>query len=60
MGTDLGDAFDESVVLAPGMVLVLEPVIWDDGRGGFRAEQIVTVTDDGGESLSELTWDGWA
>ena len=60
VGTDLGDAFDESVVLAAGMVMVLEPVIWDDGRGGFRAEQIVTVTDDGWESLSELTWDGWA
>ncbi len=60
MGTDLGDAFDESVVLATGMVMVLEPVIWDDGQGGFRAEQIVTITDDGWESLSELTWDGWA
>jgi Xaa-Pro dipeptidase len=60
VGTDLGDAFDESVVLAAGMVMVLEPVIWDDGQGGFRAEQIVTVTDDGWESLSELTWDGWA
>ena len=59
VGTDLGDEFDESVVLAPGMVLVLEPAIWDDGRGGFRAEQIVTVTEDGWRSLSELTWDGW-
>jgi Xaa-Pro aminopeptidase len=59
VGTDLGDAFDESVVLAVGMVMVLEPVVWDDGRGGFRAEQIVAVTDDGWRSLSRLTWDGW-
>lgn len=59
IGTDLGDEFDESVVLASGMVLVLEPVVWEDGHGGFRAEQIVTVTDDGYESLSNLTWDGW-
>jgi Xaa-Pro dipeptidase len=59
VGTDLGDAFDETVVLEAGMVMVLEPVIWDDGRGGFRAEQVVTVTDDGWRSLSELTWDGW-
>ena len=59
VGTDLGDAFDESVVLESGMVMVLEPVIWDDGRGGFRAEQVVTVTDDGWRSLSELTWDDW-
>ena len=59
VGTDLGDDFDESVVLAPGMVLVLEPVVWEDGHSGFRAEQIVAVTDDGYESLSNLTWDGW-
>ena len=59
VGTDLGDEFDESVVLEPGMVMVLEPVIWDDGHGGFRAEQVVAVTDDGWTSLSNLSWDGW-
>ncbi len=59
VGTDLGDAFDEGVVLAPGMVLVLEPVVWDDGAHGFRAEQIVAVTEDGWESLSALAWEGW-
>jgi Xaa-Pro aminopeptidase len=39
-------------VLAPGMVLVFEPVVWDDGESGFRAEEIVAVTDDGYEYLS--------
>ena len=57
VGTDLGDAFDETVVLMPGNVLVLEPVIWDDGQSGFRAEDIVTVTDDGAEVISNLTYD---
>jgi Xaa-Pro aminopeptidase len=52
VGTDLGDAFDDALVLAPGMVLVFEPVAWDDGHAGFRAEEIVTVTDDGYERLS--------
>ncbi len=47
VGTDLGDAFDASLVLAPGMVLVFEPVIWDDGFAGHRSEEIVAVTDDG-------------
>ena len=56
LGTDLGEAFDSSVVLAPGMVLVLEPVIWDDGAGGYRAEDIVVVTDDGWEPLSDHTY----
>ena len=59
VGTDLGDAFDESVVLAPGMVLVFEPVVWEDGHAGFRAEEIVAITDDGHEVLSNLPWDGW-
>ncbi len=39
IGTDLGPAFDESIVLEPGMVLVLEPVIWEDGDGGWRGER---------------------
>lgn len=52
VGTDLGDDFDDTLVLAPGMVLVFEPVVWDDGEAGFRAEEIVAVTDDGYERLS--------
>ena len=52
VGTDLGPAFDDSLVLAPGMVLVFEPVVWEDGSAGFRAEEIVAVTDDGYERLS--------
>ena len=57
VGTDLGDEFDETQVLAPGNVLVLEPVIWDDGNSGFRAEDIVAVTEDGAEVLSSLTYE---
>jgi Xaa-Pro aminopeptidase len=52
VGTDLGADFDDALVLAPGMVLVFEPVVWDDGAAGFRAEEIVAVTDDGYERLS--------
>jgi Xaa-Pro aminopeptidase len=53
IGTDLGPAFDESIVLAPGMVLVLEPVIWDDGASGYRSEEIVAVTEGGWVPLSD-------
>jgi Xaa-Pro aminopeptidase len=52
VGTDLGTEFDDALVLAPGMVLVFEPVVWDDGDAGFRAEEIVAVTNDGYEYLS--------
>ena len=34
------------------MVLVFEPVIWDDGRAGHRSEEIVAVTADGYVRLS--------
>jgi Xaa-Pro dipeptidase len=51
VGTDLGPEFDDRLVLAPGMVLVLEPVIWDDGVGGYRAEEIAAVTQDGWRHL---------
>jgi Xaa-Pro aminopeptidase len=52
VGTDLGDAFDASLVMQPGMVLVFEPVVWDDGAAGHRSEEIVAVTDDGYRHLS--------
>jgi len=56
IGTDLGDDFDESIVLAPGMVLVLEPVIWEDGAGGYRSEDIFAVTDTGYVQLSDYAY----
>jgi Xaa-Pro dipeptidase len=51
VGTDLGPEFDDRLVMTPGMVLVLEPVVWDDGVGGYRAEEIVAVTRDGWRHL---------
>jgi len=57
IGTDLGEAFDEAMVLAPGMVLVLEPVIWDEGAAGYRSEDIYAITDDGWEALSDYPYD---
>ncbi len=52
VGTDLGLDFDETLVLAAGMIVVLEPIAWEDGHGGFRAEEILAVTDDGCEPLT--------
>ena len=60
VGTDLGAEFDAGFVLAPGMVLVFEPIIWEDGVGGFRAEEIVVVTDDGYEVLSHVDTSAWS
>jgi Xaa-Pro aminopeptidase len=60
IGTDLGDTFDESIVLTPGMVFVLEPIAWTDGTGGYRGEEIVAVTDTGYELLSDHPYDPYA
>jgi Xaa-Pro aminopeptidase len=59
IGTDLGPEFDGSIVLEPGMVMVLEPVIWDDGEGGWRGEEILAVTESGWEPLSNFEYEGW-
>jgi Xaa-Pro aminopeptidase len=57
IGTDLGQAFDEQLIMRPGMVVVLEPVIWDDGAAGYRAEDIIAVTDTGWVKLSSPKYD---
>ena len=56
IGTDLGDAYDERQVLAPGMVVVLEPIAWEDGTGGYRSEEIVAITEDGFERLTDYPY----
>jgi Xaa-Pro aminopeptidase len=52
IGTDLGLAAEERMVLAVGMVLVLEPYVWEEGRGGYRAEETIVITPTGYERLS--------
>ena len=60
IGTDLGDAYDERQVLEPGMVVVFEPLVWDDGASGYRAEEVVVVTEDGYLSLTDYPYDPYA
>jgi Xaa-Pro dipeptidase len=57
IGTDLGAGFDERLIMQPGMVLVLEPVIWEEGHAGYRSEDIVAVTDTGWVKLSGSTYE---
>ena len=57
IGTDLGEQFDERLIMQPGMVLVFEPVIWEEGFAGYRSEDIVAVTDMGWVKLSGSTYE---
>ena len=52
IGSDKGQAYDEQLVLEPGMTLVIEPVTWSEGHAGWRCEELVVVTDDGHERVS--------
>ncbi|ULE35764.1 M24 family metallopeptidase [Mycobacterium sp. IDR2000157661] len=56
IGTDLGEEFDDNFVFPAGMLLVLEPVVWEDGTGGYRSEEIVVVTDDGCQPITDYPY----
>ncbi|WP_445167913.1 M24 family metallopeptidase [Mycolicibacterium sp. Dal123E01] len=56
IGTDLGQEFDDNFVFPEGMVLVLEPVVYEDGTGGYRSEEIVIITEDGYQSLTDYPY----
>ena len=56
IGTDLGEEFDDNFVFPAGMVLVLEPVVWEDGTGGYRSEEIVVITKDGYVPLTDYPY----
>ena len=56
IGTDLGAEFDDNFDFPPGMVLVLEPVVFQDGTGGYRSEEIVVITEDGWTPLTDYTY----
>ncbi|OBG74382.1 MULTISPECIES: Xaa-Pro peptidase family protein [unclassified Mycobacterium] len=57
IGTDLGTEFDETFVLQAGMVLVLEPVVWEDGTGGYRSEEVLVITEEGWIRLTDYPYD---
>jgi Xaa-Pro dipeptidase len=52
IGSDKGPAYDESFVLAPGMAVIVEPVVWEEGEAGYRCEELLFVTEDGCEQVS--------
>ena len=56
IGTDLGQEFDDNFVFPAGMALVLEPVIWQDGTGGYRSEEIVVTTDEGWYRITDYPY----
>jgi Xaa-Pro aminopeptidase len=56
VGTDLGEAAEETMLLVPDMIIVIEPYIWREGVGGYRAEESLLITADGCERLSAFPY----
>jgi Xaa-Pro aminopeptidase len=57
VGSDIGEAFDATLVLADGMVLVIEPIVWEDGAAGYRSEEVLLITEDGWEPMTDYPYD---
>ena len=56
IGSNLGEEFDESIVLGPGMVMMMEPAIWEDGHAGYRAEVMLAVNENGYQELTDYSY----
>jgi Xaa-Pro dipeptidase len=57
VGSDIGEAFDASLELAAGMVLVIEPIVWDEGFAGYRSEEVLHITEGGWEPMTDYPYD---
>jgi Xaa-Pro aminopeptidase len=60
VGTDLGVAYDKRSVLEAGTVVVVEPIVWDEGHSGYRSENVYVVTDDGWLNLTDYPYHPYA
>jgi len=59
-GTDLGIAAEQEMPLVEGQVIMVEPYVFRDGVGGYRAERCVCVSADSVEVWTELPVERWA
>jgi Xaa-Pro dipeptidase len=57
VGSDIGEAFDASLVLEAGMVLVIEPIVWEEGSAGYRSEEVLLITEDGWAPMTDYPYD---
>lgn len=58
-GADFAPEAEEAMVLVDGNVLMIEPYVWKEGVGGYRAEYCVVVRSDSTEIVSSLPYGQW-
>jgi Xaa-Pro aminopeptidase len=55
VGASLGETVERSWSLAPGMVVTLQPYVWQRGVGGILAKETVLITTSGPQRLTRLS-----
>jgi Xaa-Pro aminopeptidase len=58
-GADFAPEAEAAMVLVEGNVLMIEPYIWEEGVGGYRAEYCAVVGAAGTEIVSSLPYGQW-
>jgi Xaa-Pro dipeptidase len=58
-GADFAPEAEAAMVLVEGNVLMIEPYIWEEGVGGYRAEYCAVVGADGAAIVSSLPYGQW-
>jgi Xaa-Pro aminopeptidase len=58
-GTDLGPEAEAAMPIEPGQVILVEPYVWEEGVGGYRAELCVVVTPEGPIRVNGLDVGRW-
>jgi Xaa-Pro dipeptidase len=58
-GADFAPEMEAAMVLAAGMVLMVEPYVWQAGVGGYRAEYCIVVNEDSTDVVSTLPYSRW-
>jgi Xaa-Pro dipeptidase len=59
VGADFAPEAEAAMVLVEGNVLMIEPYIWEEGVGGYRAEYCAVVGATATEIVSSLPYGGW-
>ena len=54
-GSELGAEAEAAMNLEPGMVLVLQPYVWEEDVGGYWAKETVLVTESAPQRLTTLS-----
>jgi Xaa-Pro aminopeptidase len=60
IGADFSPEDEAAMTIVPGQTILVEPYVFDDGVGAYRAEYAVVVRDDGPEIVNSIDVGRWS